>query len=113
MCRYGAEIDNCFQSIFRGEDERGKSFSRTIGTSNIYLECFPIRRFIRRLRIMIDNIGDRFASFAAAWRVVSIFLGKGSMELRAIHEAPALANEWAVARPMPPEAPVMRTAWSV
>lgn len=46
-----------------------------------------------RLRIMIDNIGNRFASFAAAWRVNSIFLEKGSMELRAIYEAPDLANE--------------------
>jgi hypothetical protein len=62
---------------------------------------------------MIDNIGDRFASFAASWRVDSIFLGKGSMEVSAIYDAPALANEWAVARPVPPEAPVMKTAWSV
>ena len=63
-----------------------------------------------RSRMMIDDIGDRLASFAAACRVVSMSLEKGSMELRAICDAPAQANEWAVARPMPPEAPVMRTA---
>jgi hypothetical protein len=43
--------------------------------------------------MMIDDIEPRFASFAASWRVDSILLGKESMELRAIYEAPALANE--------------------
>jgi hypothetical protein len=53
---------------------------------------------ISRSKMMIDDIGARFVGarfvfFAASWRFDSIFLGKGSMELRAIYGAPALANE--------------------
>jgi hypothetical protein len=34
---------------------------------------------------------------------------RGSMERGAICEAPAVVNECAVARPTPPEAPIMKT----
>ena len=52
-----------------------------------------------------------FADLAAAWRLLWICGGKGSIELSAIWDAPAFANERAVARPMPPDAPVMKIAW--
>jgi hypothetical protein len=41
-------------------------------------------------------------------RLSLIFNGKGSVELRAIRGATALANECAVARPILPDAPVMK-----
>lgn len=57
--------------------------------------------------------GLRLADLAAWMRDSLTPESKGSIELRAISEAPASANECAVARPMPLDAPVMNTAWPV
>ena len=56
-----------------------------------------------------ETFGSGWLPVLAAFCRVSVMLeGKGSSEASPMFDAPALANEWAVARPMPLDAPVMK-----
>ena len=76
--------------------------------------AFEIEKGSKSLRWRVSSCdGFRFSALAAAWRFSWVPGGKGLTELSAIWDTPAMVNERAVARPMSPYAPVMKTAWAL
>jgi hypothetical protein len=113
-------ISKVFQHASSSEEEMGERRAMNPALL-IRMPSFPIASVIvmtafemedesktSRFSVSIDG-GSRFTASVAVLSVSWMLEEKGSMERSAICKAPAVVNECAVARPTPPEAPIMKT----